>query len=290
MRTSILRVLGGTTIASVLLVTASARAQILSDEPAPAPGTAAPAAPSTAPAPAPAAAPAPAPAAVAPAAPAAPQAAQVAPAAAPAAADDTGPDQDQFVGHLGVTYFGISQLPIADQNGTQQTITAPVLGVRYWMKRSLGLDLGVGFALSSGSVTAGGTSASLPGQFGLAVHGGVPINLATGKHYAFQVIPETTLGFTSGSFSPGGGAPDVSLSGFRFDIGARAGAEIHFGFIGIPQLALVASIGLYIHDQAWSATPSGKPSTGESQLSIATSVQNDPWSIFADNISAIYYF
>ena len=286
MRTSILRVLGGTTIAGVLFVTASARAQILSDEPAPAPAAGAPAAPSPPPAPPPP--PAPVPVAAAPAAPAAPEAAPAA--AAPASADDTGTDQDQFVGHMGATYFGISQLPIADQNGSQQTIVAPVLGIRYWMRRSLGLDLGLGFALSSGSVTAGGTSASLPGQFGLAVHGGVPINIATGKHYAFQIIPETTLGFTSGSFSPGGGAPDVSLSGFRFDIGARAGAEIHFGFIGIPQLALVASVGLYIHDQAWSATPSGKPSTGESQLTIATSVQNDPWSIFADNISAIYYF
>ena len=184
MRTSILRVLGGMTIASVLFVTASARAQILSDEPAPAPAAGAPAAPPAPPPPAPQSAPAPA--AAAPAAPAAPEAPA---AAAPAVADDTGTDQDQFVGHMGATYFGISQLPIADQNGSQQTIVAPVLGIRYWMRRSLGLDLGLGFALSSGSVTAGGSSASLPGQFGLAVHGGVPINIATGKHYAFQIIP-----------------------------------------------------------------------------------------------------
>jgi hypothetical protein len=194
------------------------------------------------------------------------------------------------VGHFGVTYFGISQLPIADQTGGMQTIVAPVLGGRYWLNRSIGIEAGIGFALASGSATADGTSASLPGQFGLAIHAGVPVALAYGKHYTFEVIPDATIGFTSGSYSPGPGAADISLSGFRFDLGARVGGEIDFGFMGIPELSLVATIGLYIEDKSWSATPSGKPSTGESQLTIATSVQNDPWAIFANNISAIYYF
>jgi hypothetical protein len=212
------------------------------------------------------------------------------PPAPPPAAGSEESDHDHVVGHFGVTYFGISQLPIADQTGAQATVVAPVIGIRYWLKPSFGIDVGVGLGANSGSVTSSGTSQSTPGAFGFALHGGLPFALASSRHYAFELIPEVTLGLANGSYSPGGGAPSISLSGLRVDIGARAGAELHFGFIGIPQLSLVASVGLYIHDISYSATPSGGQGTGGQQLTIATSVQSDPWSIFTDNVSAIYYF
>jgi hypothetical protein len=157
------------------------------------------------------------------------------------------------------------------------------------MKSNLGLDLGLGFGLSSNSVTAGGTSSSGPSEFGLLLHGGVPLALASGQHFVFEIIPEATLGFASGSWSPMG-APTWSMSGFRLDIGARVGGEISFGFMGVPQLSLVASVGLFLHDDSTSYAQSGQSSSGNSNLSVATSVQSDPWSIFTDNISAIYYF
>jgi hypothetical protein len=197
-------------------------------------------------------------------------------------------DHDRVVGHLGVTYFGVSQLPIGVAGGNPSPIVAPVIGIRYWLKPNLGLDLGLGFGLNNSSITTTGTTTNGPSEFGLLLHGGLPLALASGQHYAFEIIPEVNLGFASGSWSPPGGS--VSMSGFRLDLGARVGGEIHFGFMGVPQLSLVASVGLYLHDQSTSVTPSGGSSSGQSSLSVATSVQSDPWSIFADNIAAIYYF
>jgi hypothetical protein len=199
---------------------------------------------------------------------------------------DGAPDHDRFVGHIGVGYMGIAQLPIGSADGAA-TINAPVIGVRYWLKRELGIDAGIGFAFASGSTESGGTSADKPSQLGFAVHGGLPINFSYGKHYVFQLVPEGTIGLTSATIK---GTPDVSLSGFRLDLGARAGAEIHFGFIGVPELAIQASIGLYLHRESRSATPSGGSSSGESTTTFATSVQGDPWALFANNLSALYYF
>lgn len=183
--------------------------------------------------------------------------------------------------------MGVSQIPIANPTGGAAVINAPIIGARYWLKRDIGIDGGIGFALSSGSIDANGTSTDKPSQLGFAIHAGVPLNLAYGKHYSFQVVPELNLAFSSATLK---GTPDVSLSGFRFDLGARAGAEIHFGFIGVPELALQASVGLYLRRESRSATPSGGQSSGEGTTTFATSVQGDPWAIFANNISALYYF
>jgi hypothetical protein len=49
-------------------------------------------------------------------------------------------------------------------------------------------------------------------------------------------------------------------------------------------------VGLFLHDESTSVTPPMGGSNGTQTLTVGTSVQNNPWSIFADNISAIYYF
>ena len=36
----------------------------------------------------------------------------------------------------------------------------------------------------------------------------------------------------------------TDFSGIRFDVGARTGFELFFGFIGIPELSLSATVGL----------------------------------------------
>lgn len=186
----------------------------------------------------------------------------------------------------------MAQLPVSTPTGDLDEVSAPVIGLRYWLKSGLGLDGGIGFGMKSGSTTTNGQSTSTPSVFGFALHAGLPIVLGTGKHYAFELIPETTLGFTSGSYTqPGSNGGSISLTGVRFDLGARAGAEINFGFMDLPQLSLVASVGVYVHDISYSATPSNSSnSSGASSLTVGTSVQNNPWSIFTDNISAIYYF
>jgi hypothetical protein len=210
--------------------------------------------------------------------------------------DDDLPDHQRFVGRFAVGYFGVSQLPIAATTGTalaRDNVNAPVVGVRWWMKENLGLDLGLGFGMSGGSTETvnGGTTTTTDkaSKLGLAVHGGVPLAFAHGKHYSFLVVPELTVGFATGTIKPGGGAPDIDLSGFKLDLGGRVGAEIHFGFIGVPELSLQGSVGLFFRREAYKAKV-GDNSASDGTTTLGTSVQNDPWALFVNNISAFYYF
>jgi hypothetical protein len=181
---------------------------------------------------------------------------------------------------------------------TSSTVSAPVIGVRYWLQRNLGIDLGVGVGLAGGSTEAvqgtTDTTVSKVSSTGFALHGGVPFAFAHGRHYSFLVIPEVTVGFASATFKPTAQAgvpvgPNQDLSGFLFDGGARIGAEIYFGFIGIPQLALQATLGVSYRRSVfkWS---SGNNSASDGTNSFGTNVQADPWAIFKDAISATYYF
>jgi len=211
--------------------------------------------------------------------------------------DDTTPDHELVIRRFAVGYLGVSQLPIATGgpvNGAiaRDNVNAPIIGARYWVTRLVGIDAGLGLGLTTGSTetssNGGSVSVDNPSRFGLAFHGGVPLGLVHGKHYTFEVVPETNIGFASGTIKVNNGA-DQDLSGFRFDLGARAGAEIYFGFIGIPQLALQASVGLYFRREVYKwKQDTNSISVGNTSLS--TSVQADPWALFVNNISAFYYF
>jgi hypothetical protein len=130
-----------------------------------------------------------------------------------------------------------------------------------------------------------------PSLFGLALHAGLPLVFATSSHFAFEVIPELNVGFVSGGQQLASG--DVDLSGVLLQIGARVGAEIQFGFIDIPQLALQATVGLHLSYTGTSASvdsPAGNAEVSRSNLSFGTTVQSTPWDIFRSNVAAIYYF
>jgi hypothetical protein len=216
---------------------------------------------------------------------------------------ETDTDHERYIGKFAVGYFGISQLPIAlgapGGAGVQpDTVAAPVVGVRYWINRMIGIDGGIGLGLSGGSVEVvnGGTSTTTDkkSKFGTALHVGVPLALAHGKHYSFLVIPEGNIGFTSGTIKgaapPGGVAPpDQDLSGFLLDLGGRVGAEIHFGFIGVPQLSLEGSVGVSFRRSSFKWKQDNN-SASDGTTTLGTTVQSDPWAIFVNNISAFYYF
>jgi hypothetical protein len=238
--------------------------------------------------------------------------------------DEGVPDHDKFVGHLAVGYLGLTNLPIgsgasalseAGAGGAagaaggaipQVSLPTPVVGVRYWINHLIGVDAGLGFSLASRSVQAeqNNTTTTTDGAspFGIAIHGGVPLAIATGKHYTFEIIPEANVGFTSQTDKGTGNnpPPDLHHSGFRLDVGARVGAEVHFGFIGVPELALVGSVGLMFRRQVWHNSQDAGPgacngaagpcSSSFGQTELTTTVQSDPWALFVNNISALYYF
>ena len=221
--------------------------------------------------------------------------------------EDPTSDHEKVVGHVGVGYLGLTNVPIAGAGGAggvpaKQNVSAPVVGVRYWLAEKIGLDLGVGLGLTSSSqeVVIGNNTNSQdrPSVFALAFHGGVPLVFAHQKHYKFLLIPEINIGFATSTETPvvppGTANPpgDNVRTGFHLDLGARIGSEIHFGFIGVPQLSLQASVGLRAVREAYKVkqdigNQTNSASVGET--SIGTTVQGDPWAIFVNNISAIYY-
>lgn len=265
-------------------------------------------APAPAPAPAPDAAAAPAPAAPAPAAPAPAAQAQVGvglPAAAPAPADPNGSDHDAVVGHFAIGYLGRQGMLMATPGGNAPQ-AAPIIGMRYWLDPMIGIDAGIGLSITSNTTTP---PAPAPEVKGFAptvfmIHGGVPLALTSSKHFSFQIIPELNFGTASGSVTPppvaGVAQPKTTYSGTHFDIGARAGAEIHFGFVGIPQLSLQAGVGLafasdstkVVVDSSTDAAGNAVPgsTTKFNQTALATSVGDNPWNIFTSNVAALYYF
>jgi hypothetical protein len=224
-----------------------------------------------------------------------------APAPARAAPESEGAsDHDRVVGRIGLSYFDVTNLPIAQPGGLDiipGTVAAPVVGVRYWMQRSLGLDLGLGVGWETGANSRknNGTNVAVADPsfpFGIALHFGLPLLVAGGQHYAFLVIPETTFGYATETLKGMGGQPDVNFNGVLLNLGARAGAEIYFGFIGIPQLALTGSFGvLFSYQQISGSSGSGtmQNSASQSTGSFATTIGSSPWSIFTNSISATYY-
>lgn len=230
-------------------------------------------------------------------------------AGAPAAAkkDDGITDHEKVVGKFGVGYFGVTQQPIgqgAPAAVTTASVSTPVIGVRYWMAEKMGIDVGLGFNFfSSGStVEASGKSTDTagPAVLAFAVHGGLPLVFAYGKHYKFLGVPELNFGYATqteqaqnvpaGTVTPA----DIKRHGLRLDLGGRVGTEIQFGFIGIPELALQASVGLNIRYQSWGNSQDAYgtvPASSSSRhaTNFGTTVQSDPWALFTNNISAIYY-
>jgi hypothetical protein len=229
----------------------------------------------------------------------------VAPAAPP---EDQTSDHDKLAGHIGVGYFGISQIPYATGGGAGGTlgtanVTAPVIGVRYWLNETLGIDVGAGLSLStfSNSSTPAPNPApqNPPTVFAFALHGGVPIALASAKHFTFEIIPEATFGYATTNINNANPVPNTSIHGLRLDVGGRVGGEINFGFMGLPQLALQGTVGLFVRYQnvgfsqdAYTNMGNNIPATSGSSgvFTLGTSVGSDPWAIFTDNISALYYF
>ena len=206
-----------------------------------------------------------------------------------AAADAT--DHAGVVGHFGIGYLGRRSIAIDVTNAAEAiTKDAPVIGVRYWLDPMIGIDAGLGLLLSTGSTKTGPTSTDLQGYTVFILHGGVPLALAGSKHFSFQIVPELNLGIASSKRQGAGGVAGDDLSGFHFDVGARAGAEIQFGFIGIPELSLQGGVGLALAYDRVKISPAMGDATSVSRTALGTNTGDNPWNIFTGNIAALYYF
>jgi hypothetical protein len=204
-------------------------------------------------------------------------------------------DHSAVVGRLGVGFFGVQTLPLLDPAAlpmiNNQDLSAPTIGARYWLSESLGIEAALGLAIGSGDFEppAGGTTST--SSFGFALHGGVPLALAHSGHFVFEVVPVLNFGIASGSIEvPAGmGTATTDVSGLLFEVGCKVGAEIHFGFIDLPDLSLQGTLGLTIRHESRSIEPMGGGATDISQTTVSTGVDGEPWDVFTGNIAAIYY-
>lgn len=204
------------------------------------------------------------------------------------------------VGTFGIGFFGITDVPVCLDGGCDTgAVATPAIGLRYWLNETIGIEGGLGIGISSGTQTlepaGGATDENLDvSTTAFLLHGAVPLALAYNGNFVFEVVPELDFGFATGTAydnnAPMGAAPnDTDISGLLFRLGARAGAEVHFGFIGMPQLALQGTVGLHLTLASRSQSNTGGD-VSHSTTNIGTSVQGEPWDIFTGNITAIYYF
>ena len=218
-------------------------------------------------------------------------------------------DHDAMVGRLAVGYLGRRTMglgaaiidPTTGEAQPAATADAPVVGIRYWMDPAIGLDVGLGFGFESASseVEVGGISTDYDHLSPVAfiVHAGVPLSLTSDGHFSFQIVPELNVGYATQSFQDvdgAGNARETTDTGMHLDVGARAGAEVHFGFMGLPQLSLQGSVGLSLEFERVATeidvTTVGITTTSWNGIRIGTDVYESPWYIFHSNVAALYYF
>lgn len=204
------------------------------------------------------------------------------------------PDLNLWVGRIGFGWYGTRSIPfVTSANATGITgIDTPLIGMRYWVNNQVGIDGALGFTHTSGSVTSGTTETNRGSATSFAIHLGVPIAIFNMTHYSFQITPELDFGLASGNNGAATAAAEIDYSGLLFQVGARAGAEVFFGFMGLPQLSLEASAGLYLASQSGKVSPQAPNSTETkfSQLTISTTQFHNPWDIFRESVAARYYF
>lgn len=187
--------------------------------------------------------------------------------------------------------------------------TLHTVGARYWLSNNLGIEggLSIGFSSGSSSVTAPTTSGNgtstfavdVPNFFGIGFQFGMPIMLAEAKHLSVHLTPTLSLAYATSSITTGNNdtAADNSGRSIQFNLGANASAELQFGFIGIPQLALQAQVGVYV--RYTSATLETVPrrsgltnSVSQNVFGLGTTVgpNYSLGDILGGAISVIYYF
>jgi len=236
-----------------------------------------------------AAAPAPAPAAVAPA----PEDPEAKPA---------GPtDHEQVVHHWGVGLLSAIELRplLPGPNYPEQSLVVAMLGARTWLGKRVGFEFGLGFNTVSGKRAddlQGRKDVPEPTNWGFALHLGLPVSLYDDQHYQFMILPELNLGMAVGRTKDDPNALGDQAVRQRAQLlggGLRAGAEVQFGMIGLPMLALSGTVGLRLnyHQSSVEADQNGVVVTRtRSMFAASTSSFNDPWDLFVSSIAALYYF
>jgi hypothetical protein len=182
---------------------------------------------------------------------------------------------------------------------SEQSLVLAILGARTWFTEGFGFEAGIGFTTAHGTRADDVQSREDvpdPTIWGLALHLGVPISLYDDEHYQFLLLPELNMGMAIGRTEDDPNTTGDQAVRQRARLvggGLRAGAEVQFGMIGLPMLALQGTVGVRLNHHASSveAAENGVVVTRtRSGFAAATSSFNDPWDLFVSSIAALYYF
>jgi hypothetical protein len=214
-------------------------------------------------------------------------------------------DHEMAVGQVGLALLGIMSMPIVATELDEDTgyfvprltedadLVAPTVGLRYWIGETLGIEVGFGMGFTEGTfegpAATGTVETDLPETTAFTFHAGVPIALLSSRHFVFEVVPIGNGGYSKGTVygdPTSDGKWDVST--MLLQVGCRVGAEIHFGFIDVEQLAVQASFGFQFSYLKATAKTEGI-TENSSRLSLGTTAGSNPWDLFSKSLSAIYY-
>jgi len=225
---------------------------------------------------------------------------RAAPAPAPAA-EDRETDGEKAMGGYALVVFNTQPFDFANSGGAAPIpLTVYTVGLRHWTTqpwnrfRNWGVDLGVGLAVARTSVTQPQTGQLVTSDgasvTGFGLHAGLPLAVKHHKHATFEVVPELDLVYAKETIPAATAGGDATrYSGWSVRMGARAGFEIFFGFVGLPQLAVEASLGATIRYDSLSSKV-GPSDRSTRTWSVATLRGSEPWSIFSGSVAAMYHF
>ena len=225
----------------------------------------------------------------------------VAPAAAQGKTAARESDGERAMGTWALVVFNTRPFDFPNTGGAPPIpLTVYTVGLRHWTKKpyrwfkNWGLDLGFGVAYGRSSVTQPQTgtltTSDGPSTTGFGVHGGFPLAMTHHQHATFEIVPEVDLIWakeTIPAVAQGGDATEYS--GWSGRAGLRAGFEIYFGFIGVPELAVEAGLGAAIrYDSVKSKVGPIERSTRA--WGLETVRGTEPWSVFTGSVAAMYHF
>jgi hypothetical protein len=229
------------------------------------------------------------------------QATAVAPAAPEEAKKDEGTDHEKVVGGWGAGLLSAVELhPLLPGPAYPELpLTVAIIGARGWFSKGFGLEVGLGFNTRNGTRAddiKGREDVPEPTIWGLALHLGIPLSFYDDEHYHFLLLPELNFGGAWGKVEDDPNVDGDQAVRQRAQLvggGLRAGAEVQFGMIGLPMLALTGTVGFRLNYQAASveAAENGVVVTRVRHgFDASTSSFNDPWDLFVSSIAALYYF
>jgi hypothetical protein len=241
----------------------------------------------------------------APPAPAASPASAAAPAgrasvAATAAAPREEGDAARAMGTWALVVFNTRPFDFPNTGGaTPLPLTVYTVGLRRWNGEPMGpfkgwgYDLGVGLAFTRSRVTQPQTgtltTSDGPSTSGFGLHAGLPLALSLHRHALFELVPEADVIWASESIPPLAGGDKTTYGGWSARLGARAGFEVFFGFVGLPELAIEASMGAALTFDSVSSKV-GPVERSTRQWGLSTQRGSEPWSVFTGSVAAMYHF